>query len=182
MTQELIINGLQADTGDLNVVFEYVTNLFGDIGKINLSRSYTISLPKTLRNAEIFDNPGKPAHESAMVRRYFSARYYRNGIDLLGDARAYLLRTSEKGYEIALVWSTMNGLQELSQSKATLNDLKDLPTLRWIGKKALYDLTLWEGDRIFLRLLEENVPFFSLKLCYSGDKLTGAVLNGEVMA
>lgn len=137
MTQELIINGLQADTGDLNVVFEYVTNLFGDIGKINLSRSYTISLPKTLRNAEIFDNPGKPAHESAMVRRYFSARYYRNGIDLLGDARAYLLRTSEKGYEIALVWSTMNGLQELSQSKATLNDLKGLPTLRWIGKNGI---------------------------------------------
>ena len=54
--------------------------------------------------------------------------------------------------------------------------------LRWIGKDALYDLTLWEGDRIFLRLLREDAPFFSLKLCYSGDKLTAAVLNGEVMA
>lgn len=53
--------------------------------------------------------------------------------------------------------------------------------LRWIGKKALYDLTLWEGDRIFLRLLEEDGPFFSLKLCYSGDRLTAAVLNGEVL-
>ena len=53
--------------------------------------------------------------------------------------------------------------------------------LRWIGKRALYDLTLWEGDRIFLRLLEEDTPFFSLKLCYSGDKLTKAVLNGEVL-
>ena len=54
--------------------------------------------------------------------------------------------------------------------------------LRWIGKRALYDLTLWEGDRIFLRLLEEDVPFFSLKLCYRGDALTAAVLNGEVLA
>lgn len=54
--------------------------------------------------------------------------------------------------------------------------------LRWIDKKALYDLTLWEGDRIFLRLLEEGAPFFSLKLCYRGDTLTAAVLNGEVLS
>lgn len=50
--------------------------------------------------------------------------------------------------------------------------------LAWIEKKALYDLTLWEGDRIFLKLLEENIPFFSLKLVYHGDKLTQAILNG----
>ena len=58
----------------------------------------------------------------------------------------------------------------------------DEGVLRWIGKRALYDLTLWEGDRIFLRLLEEDAPFFSLKLCYRGDALTAAVLNGEVLA
>ena len=51
--------------------------------------------------------------------------------------------------------------------------------LAWIDCDALYDLTLWEGDRIFLRLLRENQPFFSLKLCYRGDKLTEAVLDGE---
>lgn len=51
--------------------------------------------------------------------------------------------------------------------------------LQWIDKRALYDLTLWEGDRIFLRLLEQDIPFFSLKLVYSGDRLTDAVLNGE---
>lgn len=50
--------------------------------------------------------------------------------------------------------------------------------LRWIGKRELYDLTLWEGDRIFLRLLEEGAPFFSLKLVYRGDTLTSAELNG----
>ena len=50
--------------------------------------------------------------------------------------------------------------------------------LRWIGKKALYDLTLWEGDKIFLRLLEEDAPFFSLKLVYRGDELVSAVLDG----
>ena len=54
--------------------------------------------------------------------------------------------------------------------------------LAWITKDELYELPMWEGDRIFLRLLEEDVPFFSLKLCYRGDALTAAVLNGEVLA
>ena len=37
----------------------------------------------------------------------------------------------------------------------------------------------WEGDRIFLRLMEARAPFFSLKLCYEGDKLTYKALNGK---
>ena len=51
--------------------------------------------------------------------------------------------------------------------------------LEWIDKGRLLELTLWEGDKIFLRLLEENAPFFSLKLVYEGDKLVDAVLNGK---
>ena len=49
----------------------------------------------------------------------------------------------------------------------------------WIRKEDLGKLPQWEGDRIFLRLLEEGEPFFSLKLVYSGDRLLEAVLNGR---
>lgn len=51
--------------------------------------------------------------------------------------------------------------------------------LAWIGKQALLDQPIWEGDKIFLRLLETERPFFSLKLCYEGDRLVNAVLDGE---
>lgn len=54
--------------------------------------------------------------------------------------------------------------------------------LEWVDKKKVYDLALWEGDRIFLRLLDEGAPFFSLKLVYDGDTLTGAELNGKPLA
>lgn len=50
--------------------------------------------------------------------------------------------------------------------------------LEWIDKRALADLTMWEGDRIFLKLLETDRPFFSLKLTYRGEALIGAVLDG----
>ena len=43
--------------------------------------------------------------------------------------------------------------------------------LEWIDKDKLSELELWEGDRIFLELLNTQEEFFSLKLEYEGDKL-----------
>ena len=63
----------------------------------------------------------------------------------------------------------------------TLTDC-DEGELAWIGKRELLTKELWQGDRIFLELLEQRVPFFSLKLCYRGDTLTRAVLNGRELA
>lgn len=51
--------------------------------------------------------------------------------------------------------------------------------LEWIDRAALLSLPIWEGDKIFLRLLDEDAPFFSLKLRYKGDRLAEAVLNGK---
>ena len=42
--------------------------------------------------------------------------------------------------------------------------------LEWIPKAELRKLPMWAGDRIFLRLLDSNEPFFSLKLCKSEAK------------
>ena len=56
----------------------------------------------------------------------------------------------------------------------------DEGVLEWIDRDELLGKPIWEGDRIFLRLLrEENRPFFSLKLRYAGDTLEEAVLNGR---
>ena len=57
----------------------------------------------------------------------------------------------------------------------------DEGVLEWVEKKQLFSLPVWEGDKIFLRLLEENAPFFSLKLEYKGDILLKAVLNGKIL-
>lgn len=51
--------------------------------------------------------------------------------------------------------------------------------LQWISQEKLLSLPMWEGDKIFLKLLfDKNQPFFSLKLIYKGDKLTFASQNG----
>lgn len=54
--------------------------------------------------------------------------------------------------------------------------------LEWIAKKDLLQLNLWEGDKIFLRLLDSGEPFFSLRLEYEGDQLISALLNGKAVS
>lgn len=54
--------------------------------------------------------------------------------------------------------------------------------LVWVKKEEMNQLKLWEGDKIFLRLIEEGHPFFSLKLTYHGDILIEAVLDGSKLA
>ena len=51
--------------------------------------------------------------------------------------------------------------------------------LEWVKKTDVYDLPIWEGDKVFFKLLEEQEEFFSLKLRYEGDKLVETVLNGK---
>lgn len=54
--------------------------------------------------------------------------------------------------------------------------------LEWVPIKDIENLNIWEGDKIFFRLLAENIPFFSLKLVYNLEgQLTCAVLNGKAL-
>lgn len=55
----------------------------------------------------------------------------------------------------------------------------DEGVLQWVKKEDFARLPQWQGDGIFLRLMEEKVPFFSLKLVYAGERLQSAVLNGK---
>ena len=57
----------------------------------------------------------------------------------------------------------------------------DEGVLEWLPKEKLRELPHWEGDEIFLDLIEQDAPFFSLKLCYRGDVLEQAVLNGQYL-
>lgn len=55
----------------------------------------------------------------------------------------------------------------------------DEGVLEWIPIERFSALPQWAGDKIFLKLLRDHVPFFSLKLQYEGERLAYAALNGE---
>ena len=59
----------------------------------------------------------------------------------------------------------------------------DEGVLEWLPKEQLYALPMWEGDKIFLDLLDRDVPFFSLKLVYfANGTLRAAFLDGKEIA
>lgn len=52
--------------------------------------------------------------------------------------------------------------------------------LVWLNKKDVFDLNIWEGDQYFLNLIQNDIPYFSLKLVYTpDDKLVSVVLDGQ---
>ena len=57
----------------------------------------------------------------------------------------------------------------------------DEGTLEWVETDKLTQLPIWEGDKVFLRLLKEKEPFFSLKLVYDEERLVKAILNGKTI-
>ena len=53
----------------------------------------------------------------------------------------------------------------------TIKSSCDEGELLWVKKSEVPLLPIWEGDKIFLKLIDTDTPFFSLKLEYMGDKL-----------
>lgn len=51
--------------------------------------------------------------------------------------------------------------------------------LEWIAKEDVLKLPLWTGDKVFFKLLDEEYPFFSLKLVYEKNELRECVLDGQ---
>lgn len=64
--------------------------------------------------------------------------------------------------------------------EGTMTDCNE-GNLEWVPKSRIPQLNLWKGDLIFFRLMEEDAPFFSLKLRYEKDQLVEACLNGTKM-
>ena len=110
--------------------------------------------------------------EECIKREIFEETDYDIPLDEL-EFRALVTFVSQKGdYE----------LMSLFTAKAPEHEPKecDEGKLEWVPKDKIYDLNLWEGDKIFLRKLTESRQFFSLKLVYDKeDKLIEATLDGK---
>ena len=79
--------------------------------------------------------------------------------------------SGEKMYEYMCLYTS-------SDFSGTMIDC-DEGKLEWVKKADMKKLNFWEGDYIFLDLIEKNEPFFSLKLEYKNGSLEKAILNGK---
>ena len=112
--------------------------------------------------------------EECVKREIFEETGYDIPLEEL-EYRAIITFVSEKGdYEQMSLFTAKAPIGEPCSC--------DEGELVWVGKRDIYSLDLWEGDRIFFELLEKSREFFSLKMCYDKqDRLIEAVLNGRRM-
>lgn len=71
-------------------------------------------------------------------------------------------------------------LYTCTRFSGTLADC-DEGVLEWVPKAEVLSLPIWEGDKIFFALLNQDAPFFHLELYYQGDHLEKAVLDGVTL-
>ena len=77
-------------------------------------------------------------------------------------------------------WCEYMHLFTATQAEGAIKEC-DEGTLEWIEWERLTSLPIWEGDKVFLRLLETRDTFFSLKLVYDGERLVQVKLNGKTL-
>ena len=85
---------------------------------------------------------------------------------------------------LTFVWGNMTEFIHLYtadgwQGEMVQGDACKEGVLEWVPKEKVTELPIWEGDKIFFRLLNGDRPYFSLKLVYDGDTLKQAVLDGK---
>lgn len=79
---------------------------------------------------------------------------------------------------VTFVYGDITEYMHLFTSTSFTGEIKecDEGTLEWVEKSRVYKLPIWEGDKLFFKLIEkDNTPFFSLKLVYDGDRLVESV-------
>lgn len=193
MKEELYIKGESVDLGDSEITLNFKSNLLGDISKITASNSYTITLPRTNKNIRLLEFPDVAGHESYMMRDYFNAEYYRNGVKLF-DAKAVLISCSEDGFDVALTWGMSEKFIQLMNDDRSIQEFADM-ALPW-NSSTTYDNGLVDGqlshgyirhntgidvdsnrDKIFIhpsvncmRLLEEIASYYGLTMEWGSYK------------
>lgn len=121
----LFIDGKLVDLGEATkITLNLKSNLLSDLGKIVSNNSYTIKLPKTIRNQRIIEHADMPSCNTGYPRKYHQARYFRNGIEIISNAKAVLLSVSDT-IDIAITWGNITLLAGVVENDKTLNDIVD---------------------------------------------------------
>lgn len=136
--QQLYIDGILMDMSEESAItLDIKSNLFRDITKMTANTTYTINLPKTAHNMAVLEFAGKPSTSSKYPYIFHTARYFRNGLEIIRNGRASVLSVKET-IEISIYWGLFQALATLQSSDLKLNELNCTKYLRFT-KNNSYD-------------------------------------------
>lgn len=131
---------------DTNITLDIKSNLFRDVSKMASNSTYTINLPKTAHNMSVLEFSGKPHTSTQYPFVFHSARYFRNGLEIIHNGRASVLSVSET-IEISIYFGLFPALTSLQSSELKLNELNCTKYLKFRQHNTIdtYDNAIKEG-------------------------------------
>ena len=145
--QQLYIDGVLMDMSEESAItLDIKSNLFRDITKMTANTTYTINLPKTAHNMSVLQFAGKPSTSSKYPYIFHTARFFRNGLEIIRSGRASVLSVKET-IEISIYWGLFQALETLQSSDLKLNELNCTKYLRFNRSNSYdtYEKAISEG-------------------------------------
>ena len=145
--QQLYIDGVLMDMSEESAItLDIKSNLFRDITKMTANTTYTINLPKTAHNMAVLQFAGKPSTSSKYPYIFHTARYFRNGLEIIRIGRASVLSVKET-IEISIYWGLFQALETLQSSDLKLNELNCTKYMRFNRSNSYdtYEKAISEG-------------------------------------
>lgn len=145
--QQLYIDGVLMDMSEESAItLDIKSNLFRDITKMTANTTYTINLPKTAHNMAVLQFAGKPSTSSKYPYIFHTARYFRNGLEIVRNGRASVLSIKET-IEISIYWGLFQALETLQSSDLKLNELNCTKYMRFNRSNSYdtYEKAISEG-------------------------------------
>ena len=145
--QQLYIDGVLMDMSEeTEITLDIKSNIFRDIMKMTANTTYTINLPKTAHNMAVLQFAGKPSTSSKYPYIFHTARFFRNGLEIIRNGRASVLSVKET-IEISIYWGLFQALETLQSSDLKLNELNCTKYMRFKRNNSYdtYEKAISEG-------------------------------------
>ena len=171
--QQLYIDGILMDMSeDSAITLDIKSNLFRDITKMTANTTYTINLPKTAHNMAVLEFAWKPSTSSKYPYIFHTARYFRNGLEIIHSGRASVLSVKET-IEISIYWGLFQALETLQSSDLKLNELNCTKYLLFTKDNSYDTYEKAIEDGVFYGRYETAVAKTSSDEWYGYDRSVG---------
>lgn len=122
-TIEIYLDGERLDVSeDTELTLEIKSNFFTDIGDVECNRTWTLTLPKTVRNMAAMELPDKMGTGSKWKHQYHDCEIRRGGIPIVQGGRA-TLDGCEDGIMMIIYWGVFPAFKALQDEDKALNEL-----------------------------------------------------------
>ncbi len=156
---QLYIDGQLVDIDDnTKITLNITSNLFRDVSKIQCNVTYTIKLPKTVRNQRIFSHSDMVRGGDGYPYKLHAARYLRNGVEIIRNGSAVLMSTTDKSFEVSVVWGLHAAFSKLLANGLTLNQLESDAKILYEDSVTVADWTTAQTDGYFYAGLDVWIP------------------------